>query len=282
MYVGFWPVLAQATLWGSATSYRLDLALALAQLLLLAWLASPQPTGATAVPVSRPLAGLIAAAVALHAAWLLRRVPPAILEGVPPSFAWLGLAGLVAGSFFLLRGRWWAFLGIYGAWTLVAALPFNPLGVAPSRVDAGPALQRGLATLNAGGGGRRPVAVVGERNWAMVLPATGVPVVNSVFYAPPTALWRQLDPEGKLQALHNRYQRLVIALEAQPAERSYRIASPRLDEVHLLVDPARFDFRLAGAGAVLVPAREAQALAANPGLRPVQATAEWTLYGVAP
>ncbi len=238
MFIGFWSGVAAWTLWGSTTSYRLDLALGLAQVLLFAWLASP-----TALRERTPMTGHasalgIAAFAAIHAAYLYRIVPPAILEAVPPSFVVLSLIAMAGGGYLLLRGRHAAFFAVYGALMLSAAFPFNPLGLAPNAITPSQALAQSVrevhrSTAKSG----RGVVVIGENNWAMVLPAVGLPVVNSVFYYPQPSLWKKLDPQGKFRILYNRYQRLFFVLARQDAGQGFRIDSPRLDEVRVSLDP---------------------------------------------
>jgi len=281
MFVGFWPDLAKWTLWGSATSYRLDLVLAMAQLLMFAWLASPGQPG-NGEPATGPvIAFAIAALVAIHAAYLYQLVPPAILEAIPPSFVLLTLLAIAGGGYLLLRGRHVAFFCVYGALMFIPAFPFNPLGVAPDEIASTQELAQALrAAEGKGARGSHAIAVVGDRNWAMVLPAVGLPVVNSVFYYPQQSLWRRLDPDEKFRALYNRYQRVLFVLAPLETSRSYRIDSPRLDEVRVTLDPARFDFRLTGGETVLAGARDARALAGNATLKPSHVALEWTLFTV--
>jgi hypothetical protein len=274
MFVGFGPALARWTLWGSATSYRLDIALGAAQVLLLAWLIGQE--GTNPISPARPgVAAAVAAAIALHAAWLLARVPPAIAEMLVPPVLLAAVVSLGAAAWLLLRGRAAAAASIYAAWMLAAALPFNPLSLAPRQLTAVPAI---AAAVPAG----RHVLVASERGWSMLLPAAGVPVVNSVFYTPPAAFWQRLDPAGEHRSLYNRYQRLIVVPRPLPGGPAFAIDSPRLDEVHLTVDPARFDFRQAGASFVLANAADAALLAANPGLRVAAAQQAWTLFAVGP
>jgi len=283
MFAGFGAGLAKVTLWGSTTSYRFDLALGMAQLLMFAWLASPKQSGdPVGPPVGQGLALVIAALVAGHAAYLYRLVPPAILETIPPPFVFVSILALAAGGYLLLRGRHVAFFCVYGALTLAAALPFNPLGVAPDTIA--PAQSLAQAVLPPEGkeaqGRGRSIVVIGERNWAMVLPAAGLPVLNSVFYYPQESLWRSLDPGGKLRVIYNRYQRVLFVLG--PVKGDYRIDSPRLDEVVVTLDPARFDFRLTGGQSVLANTADAKALSANSTLKLSHTTASWSLFTLVP
>lgn len=271
LFVGFPPAFAHATGWGSTTTYRYDLALGLAQVLLLGWLLGRDGGDAPAPPVP---AGLVAVAVALHGAWLATLVPPQIAELLVPPAVLLAVLSLGAAAWFLMRGRTLAAIALYAAWMLAATVPFNPLGLAPRQVQAAPAIAA-LATPG------RPVLVLRERNASLLLPAAGVPVVNSLFYLPPAGLWQRLDPAGAQRAVHNRYQRLIVVPRALPAGETFRIESPRLDEVVLGIDPQRFDFRLAGAAFVLANADDAKLLAGHPGLRAAAVGTGWALYEVA-
>lgn len=278
MFHGFSDSVARISFWGMTTSYRLDLSLGVAQVLLVAWLATSnrRPTG------SAFLAAAISAIAVIHAASLYRIVPPPILDNVPLSFIAMSLMALGGGGYLLLRGRYKAFAGVYGAWMLAAAVPFNPIGLAPLTVRPS-AEFAGLVQAPEGAGHKRSgVAVLGERNWAMSLPAAGIPVVNSVFYYPQRTLWRRLDPSGELGVLYNRYQRVLFVLEAIDSMQGFRIDSPRLDEVRVTIDPDRFDFRLLGAARVLAAGRDGGRLGGNLSLRTARTTADWTLFEVVP
>jgi hypothetical protein len=279
MFIGFWAPLARFSLWGSTTSYRMDLVLGVAQVLLLAWLASPRwraPREAGSVP-GRGVALAVALVTVAHAAVLYRLVPPPILEAVSASFIALSGLAMGAGAYLLVRARYRVFLGIYMVWTLVASVPFNPLGQGPRTVAPGAAILEGLPS---GDAGRPLVAVLGERDWAMALPAAGIAVVNSVFYYPQTSLWRRLDPAGRLGIVHNRYQRVFLVPAAIAGAPTFTIEAPRLDEVRVTLDPARFDFGLLGAQFVLANAGDAAALQDNASLQFARATPQWTLYSV--
>jgi hypothetical protein len=65
----------------------------------------------------------------------------------------------------------------------------------------------------------------------------------------------------------------------------YAIESPRLDEVLVRFDPARFDFRRLGARFVLLPSGEAGRLAGNASLvrvNSIEADAPYALFRVQP
>ena len=283
MFIGFDARWARLTLWGSTTSYRMDLALGLAQVLLLGWLLAPARGLAPASRWNFCLAGAIALVAALHAAWLLRLVPPQIAASATPAFLLMSCVALAVCGWLLMAQRRAAFALLFCAWMLATALPFNPIGQAPSSVALAPELA-GAGLDVPGPDGRRGVAVIDERIWSMTLPAAGLPVINSVFYHPQQSLWRALDPGGQQRVLYNRYQRLLFTLRSLAGEAAYRIESPRLDEVRVTFDPARFDFRLLGARFVLAPPRDRAALAANATLSrvdlPESKAGEFVLFRV--
>src|SRR5690606_32355529 len=85
LYVGLPEPLARLSQWGRAISYRMDLALGLAQVLLWAWLWRRMP--ASASPWWRaPLAVSLSLAAF---AWCHALLPPAIADALSPAFLWL-------------------------------------------------------------------------------------------------------------------------------------------------------------------------------------------------
>ena len=271
-FLGLPAWLTRLTFWNVVTSYRLDLALGVAQLLLLAWLMAQPRAVAGQGGRARLLPAGVAALTLAGVLWQYRRMPLDIADGLPAGFVLLSALAAAAAACLMLSQRWIAFLALYLGWTLAAALPFHPLGQAPQALRlTGELAAAGLADGAADAAGRRGVAVVGERNWAMTLPAAGVPVVNSLLYYPQPSLWRRLDPDGRQRDTYNRYQRLMFELRAQPGGRTFSIESPRLDEVRVELDPSRFDFRLLGARWVITPAANAEALVSNGSLEPVPA-----------
>lgn len=268
MVLGIPEPLARASLWGRVLAYRMDLALGVAQVLLLAVLWQ------RAEPPPRPVA--IAALVLTLAAalWSWQQLPVLLADALSPAIVVLSALAWALLAWGLVRGQFACATALFTVWTLAIALPFQPLVQAPAALVQAPALAAHLPP------GSR-VAVLGDRRWSLLLPATGTAVVNAVHYAPPAALWQRLDPQGRQQAVHNRYQRLLLRLQAlAPDAPAYEMASPRLDEVVLTLDPARFDFRLLQASHVLASPEQAALLHANPGLRQIVRNADWVLLAV--
>ncbi|MPM91706.1 hypothetical protein SDC9_138838 [bioreactor metagenome] len=115
------------------------------------------------------------------------------------------------------------------------------------------------------------------------LPISGVGVVNSFFYDPPLRFWRDLDPEGKLTAIYNRYQFMQIKLASQLADADFEITSPRMDAVTLSVQPERFDFAKLHANFVLANQQDAALLKTNARLQLERTDGRvWSLFRVLP
>lgn len=270
LYIGLPEPLASASQWGRATTYRMDLALGLAQLLLLASLWRANYEGARWV-------GALGAALTLGAmAWCYQWLPAIIVDGLSPAFLWMSALLWALTAYLLAAGRWGAATGVVTVWMLATAIPFHPLVRAPEPFALTPDIARWLSADDR-------VAVIDQRNWSLLLPAAGVAVVNAVHYHPPQALWQQLDPQGQDSAIHNRYQRLLLRLKEQPeGARSFVLETPRLDEVVLTLDPARFRFERLQATRVLAPLAHAPALGRHPGLSEVARGPDWVLMRVMP
>ncbi|PAT37265.1 DUF7657 domain-containing protein [Vandammella animalimorsus] len=292
MFIGLPGWLSKASLWSLAPAFRTDIALGLAQALVLAWLLAPanQPTtGQAWQQAPRWLALLAGLGFAWHTHQLLGMQPLPSQDWLLPGSWWLicALAGLIAA--WLVRGQIMQAVTLLCLWGLATALPFNPLGLAPSHLRPAPALQQALSDWpaaapssgQASSTGPR-LAVVSEPAWANALAASGVAVLNTTFYEPPLALWQRLDPQQQLREQYNRYQHLHIVLQPQPsAAAGWSAAAPNMDRVELRLDPQRFDFRLLPIDAVLANWRDAGQLQANPSLqeRARQANASQTADG---
>ncbi|MDO4724721.1 MAG: hypothetical protein Q4A97_08160 [Comamonadaceae bacterium] len=307
MFIGLPAWLAKASLWSLAPAFRTDIALGLAQALVLAWLLAPanQPTtGQAWQQAPRWLALLAGLGFAWHTHQLLGMQPLPSQDWLLPGSWWLicALAGLI--SAWLVCGQTMQAVTLLSLWGLATALPFNPLGLAPSQLRPAPALQLALEHWPAAAPASAPfsaptatgprLAVVGQPAWANALAASGVAVLNTTFYEPPLAFWHRLDPQQQLREQYNRYQHLHIVLQPQPTiPAGWSVAAPNMDRVELRLDAERFDFRLLPIDAVLANWRDAQQLQANPSLqeRTRQAGANqakegapdgWVLFAVQP
>ena len=284
-YIGFPAWFSQHSPWGYVTSYRLDLALGMAQLLLLAWCLAQLAQDPSARP-PRWLIGVVVLLVLLISLRSMTHMPLDIREAIPVGFMALSLSAMAAAGALLLLGQRGSFLALYAGWTLAASLPYHPVGRMPQQLQLDPPLLQ--AGLQQGSSSSDPygTVVIGERNWAMVLSAAGAPVLNSVFYHPPLDFWQRLDPTGQQYGIYNRYQRLLIDLAPQNHPSGWTVESPRLDEVRLLLDPCHFDFSQLGVRHVLLSAQHpnAHTLTCNPTLSPVPVPSDrvYSLYRISP
>jgi hypothetical protein len=280
MFVGFDKWFAQMTFLGMATSYRMDLVLGITQVFMLGLLMSP---GNLSLGQLTDKAHLVCTALALASVawawWLAEKLPVSIFQTVPSGFLLLSCAGIGLTTYALLSGRYLWAIGALTLWTASASIPFNPLGQATDRIATSSEFTKFIADIDP----RDPspaVAVIGERNWAMTLPAAGVHVVNTVFYYPQESLWKNLDPNNQHAAIHNRYHRLLLHFKTLPNGTGHTLESPRLDEVRVFIDPEQFDFRRLGAKAILVEPADGKKIPVGAGLALMKATDQWELFKV--
>lgn len=280
VFIGFDQHIAHITLLGFTTTYRMDLVLGVAQILMLGWLMSPTHQPPEKITIGWR-AGYIAFTLlaVIYAAWLFDKLPVAVSQMVPPGFMVLTYLaiGIATYGLFIQRYRWVLFVSL--AWTLSTSLPFNPLGQATDYMTVSPTLAKEIATIDPKNASPA-IAVVGESVWAMTLPAAGLPVVNTVFYYPQQSIWASLDPSNQHTTVHNRYHRLLLSLKTLPEDSNYQLDSPRLDEVRVSLDPDRFDFRLLHASMVLTAPTEGKKIRGNPSLALVKTTDQWALFRV--
>lgn len=282
LFMGMDATVARLSLWGMVPTYRIDIALALAQVLTIGWVVHARPDGSLAsAPPIKNLAiaiGVFTAALGWH---LFQKLPTLIAMEIPPPMVWISCLGWGGLGYLLVVRQYGLLTFIFCLWTLSTSLPFNPLVHAPTRIALNPALSASIQESHTGL--HTMTAVVGERAWSMLLPAAGVPVLNSVHYHPPRTLWKDLDPTGEHAALHNRYQRLFLRVQALPSETTaYRIHSPRLDEVVLTLDPDHFDFNRLKVHTVIAGPADSALLSRNTSLEHAGSGPDWTLFKVRP
>ena len=281
IHIGFPKPLAEITLWGRVTSYRLDLALGLAQCLLLAWLISVKDTGLhriqchTVTLVAQGTAGLCF----VLAIWQFGLLPSPIARTLTPGFVVIAsvLLGVIAYLLVARRYEWAA--GICCAWMVGSALMFNPMDQAPRQVLLDPVFKAAIQTDGPSGIPPR-LAVLDIHRWTMNLVAAGLPTVNAVLYYPQPSLWQSLDSTGAHKTQYNRYQNLEFTVRELPGDKTYQIDSQQLDMVRVTVDPLRFDFRKLGATHVLTSPETASRLMPNRSISQVAATDRWAVLKV--
>jgi hypothetical protein len=280
MYFGFGKTFAEYTIWGRATSFRMDLPLGFAQVLLMAWLiGGQQQSGTSRSDWMSGIAAVAAMATMLYAAAMFCLLPVRISVLLPSSFVVLSCVTLGVVSYLLLTHRFTSAVGIYCVWIAGTSLPFNPVGQAPTSVRAATGWSRHIPVPPAAMEERR-IAVLDEHGWTVTMVAVNIPIANTVLYYPQQSLWAKLDPAGGQRTLYNRYQHLLFVTAQLPAGTSFQIDSQRLDAVRVTVDPEQFDFRLLGVSYVLTSKGTAVKLALNQTLQRVDGDDVWALYSV--
>ena len=261
--VGVPVEVARATLWGNMPTTRMDVGFGLLVTLLLGLYApiadAPKswPARAGALMAVILSAGLVALA--------LLRTPPVFVPNAS-SLMLVGTMVLSVGCIcvWLMWGRVGSAVALTIWLYLLATLPFNPLRIAPTHVDL---VQGHRSMVIDSGRPLRTLVLDGDGIDAMTLAATGVPVVNGVFYYPHRSMWARMGLKPEEWSLVNRYQHLGFYLtNDDSAARGYRLVLASIDQVHMHVHPRRFDFSCTGAARVAAPAQWADALARNPSL----------------
>lgn len=260
--VGFPIEVARATLWGNVPVTRMDVGFGLLVTVLLSLFAplAKVPTSWSARGAVVTLSVLSAGLVVL----VLWRTPPTFVPNASSVVLMVTMAAAVA----LLCG--WVLWGRVGSavalmtWLhLLITLDFNPVRIGPTSVDLAPRHR-----VEASDEGRRQrTLVIGDGIDAMVFAAAGVPVVNGVFYYPHRDTWKRMGLRAEEWPLVNRYQHLgFYPVDDVAAARGYKVVLGSVDQVHVHIDPRRFDFACTGAERVVALAQWAVALRLNPSL----------------
>lgn len=281
MYAGFPKKLADLTFWGRVTSYRLDLALGLAQFFLLAWLLSVRKNISEGLPffVINFFAKCAAIFCFLFAVWSFSSLPADISRNLAIGFVVVSCLFLAFLAYLTVLRKYEWVAGIVILWMLGGAFLFNPVDVAPKKVELNDSMRSALGLGNFHSEIPR-VAVLNEDRWKMNLVAAGVPVVNAVHYYPQDAFWVNIDPDGNYRNQYNRYQNLSFIAQKFVGENNFRIDSPRLDEVRVTLDSRSFDFGLLGATHVITSPKIAEDLIFNVTLEKVESSADWVVLKV--
>ena len=270
MLVGIPKEFATLSLWERVPVKRADLALGLAYILLVGALLVPTTARSYVykIPV-RCFAAIASLMWSLVVVYAISKMPHESLSGFSPGISLAIFLFILFGSWWLAIGEYRKFLVLNLAFSFATVLPFNPMTVAPNTVTP-------VADFAED---RSRVLVANTQIPAMFLLASGKPVSNGIFYYPQKMMWNRLDPDGSQANIYNRYQHLIFSLGSVPTP-YYRIESPQADVVRVMVDTAHFDFRKTGAGVLVAPSNELNALKLNPSLAFVSESDGWSRFVV--
>lgn len=272
-FISFWLVfrffgvplwLAKATLWSNVPSGRLDLSLGLACTVLIALVApagreaNDAPRGPAHFATALALTGVSVAIIYYG----LSAMPATIFPKKSAPFMVAMLLAGAAMSWWLMRGKTTAAIGLGLVLALLSTIGFNPVSRAPRKIE----LAEPVVQLTSQQASTERTLVIGGGVSAMSLAAVGIPVVNGVLYYPHRTLWAKMDLPADEWPKVNRYQHLAFNLANIPHGRPYRVANG-LDHVNVEVDPRRFDFASTGAHRIAALSEEAKHLRDNRQLR---------------
>lgn len=261
--------LSKLTLWSYVTSARLDLALGLACVVLLALIHANLKQQAIC---GRLLAGSLALASAALV-WLAFELMPVNLLR---NNSWVFVAAMVitaaAFAWWMTRGRMGEALVLLLLVTALSTVGFNPISRAPSSVKIDSEKHAFLRDEN--GDLRRVLVVSDGAAPSMQLAAAGVPTVSGVFYYPHRSLWASMGLDEQLWPFVNRYQHLSFDVNPSMDEQ-FKVHNTQGDTVVVTVHPEKFEFQKTGAGMVVAKEARAAGLLRNPSLKEQSRHAGW-------
>jgi hypothetical protein len=287
-FIGFWMIfrfvgipmwLAKLTLWSNVPSGRLDLSLGLACTVLIAVVGQRQASeSATEIPGNWWSALILSVASTGLIVYGALSFPKEIFPAISVPFIVAVAAAGFFMSWWLLRGRTDAAIGLCLLLSIISSVGFNPIHRAPQTVEMTEATSR--FTLDKRTGEPfRTLTIGGGSMSAMTLAAVGVPVVNGTLYYPHRSMWTALGLGAADWPKVNRYQHLAFELANIPQGVPYQIAH-ELDQVRISVDPRRFNFALTGAKRVIATGNDVSALRTSPTLQEIGTQDQWVWFAV--
>lgn len=261
--------LSKLTLWSYVTSARLDLALGLACVVLLALIHANLKQKAVC-------GRLLACSLALASAalvWLAFELMPVnLLRNNSLVFVVAMVITAAAFTWWMTRGRMSEACVLLLLVTGLSTFGFNPISRSPSAVKID---TEKYAFLRDDNGGLRRVLVISDGAApSMQLAAAGVPTVSGVFYYPHKSLWASMGLNDQLWPFVNRYQHLSFEVDPSMDEQ-FKVHNTQGDTVVVTVHPEKFEFQKAGAGMVVAKEAKAAGLLRNPSLKEHWRHAGW-------
>jgi hypothetical protein len=279
MFLGFPVTLANFSLWGRVTPQRADIALGLSYILLCGILLSSMQKPISDKASMKFLAFVVAVIWATMTLSALSHLDPGILVGFSP--------GVEIGMFFIviIAGYWLAYGKFHEFITLNLLLSvatigaFNPINIAPNNISVSPSISN-LVDKKSSAVADKRILVLETQIPAMYLLASGLPVVNGVFYFPQRSLWERLDKAHVEIEKYNRYQHLSFLGGSVENTDNFRIETRQLDVVIVVVDLERFDFRKTGASLITAPQKDENELRKNATLSHMRNENGWSWFQI--
>lgn len=265
---GFPSILAMASGWNRCNPQRCDLALALAQILLLGLLFSRMKSW----NIQNPFRWILGSGgICVLLLWM---APEAFWRGLNNVYPlWYiililcGIAGWTFAVFYGLLKRTPYFIGVFCAGSILPGLIFNPVCVAPCKV------KNKLAEPGSGIRKNDSILFLGEKNFCAVAAwASGNKVFNGFFLYPDPAMRKKLfenDP-GAFNTISN-YDMIADhetghENNSPVLRRTYPVEGTGSDHIRFLLPCRNFDYSFFGVQIVAALHEERDCLQKNPSL----------------
>ncbi|HJQ24128.1 MAG TPA: hypothetical protein VKA60_09460 [Blastocatellia bacterium] len=260
--VGLPEKVARITLFSYIPSYRADLTIGLASIILTlqAAIILRQPQAEGASRWQRRMPAIVGAAVVLlfvaHAVFLIR----AVGEFPPPQFGlWMALwMGIIAS--FLLAGKTRMFALCIAALQLATTLLYNPLSTNLDHLYRSE-LATEITRINRQSSERPFWVEYGGTYPGVLVEILGGRSLAGVQWPPQLGIWRALDPEGKYETFYNRY--AEVAFEYTGDDQAVSFMNPNEGSMQVTVAPTNPTLKALGARYALFMGSAQQAVDAS-------------------
>lgn len=282
MMAGFPQWLAKLTLWGRVPAPRADLALGLAFILLCGILFATYKSEEQVFKIKQKVAAVVTAlSGAIIVFYAMSKMPDGVLVGISPGVAVGMFLMITLTSVWLALGNARKYFILTLSFAAASTLMFNPFVLATSKLTLAPSVKDVVySSSQENNSSPKRVLVLESHIPAVMLLASGVPVVNGVFYYPQKTLWSNLDPSSQELNIYNRYQHLFFTSDGDGSNNSFRLESPQADVVRVAINLEKFDFKLTGAEILSTPIGNEPSLKRNSTVEFVRRTDNWSWFRV--
>jgi hypothetical protein len=279
MFIGVPVIVANFSLWGRVTPQRADIALGLSYILLCGVLLSSKQKPISDKASIKFLAFIVAVIWAAMTISVLSYLDPGVLVGFTPGVE-IGMFFIVIFiGYWLTRGKFREFISLNLLLSVATIGAFNPINIAPNNISVSSYIND-IVDKQLNTAVSKRILALETQIPAMYLLASGLPVVNGVFYFPQHSLWERLDKPHTELKKYNRYQHLSFCGGFVENTDNFRIESPHSDIVIVVVDLERFDFRKTGASLITAPKKDENQLRKNASLSHIKNEDGWSWFQI--
>ena len=282
LFVGLPEALAKATLMGYVPTNRADVGIGLASIILCVYSLSlqkglKQTTRAWWFEVMPWVAAAFATGLfVLHGLALARKTGNYLSVGTIVLFS--SIAGVL--SYLMLAGRSMLFCTVMGMSVVLTSATFNPLCTNLDHIYKSEMAEQ-IVKLDNESSDRPLWLCYGSIHPGILVTVLGGRSLSGLHWPPPLSLWRELDPQGRNQAVYNRYAHVQLAFEQSDLPVGFEKTGE--DSFVLRISPNHPILRSKGARYVLAIGSSQQIVRA-PNLVPVYKSTQgnFTIYEIGP